>query len=53
MLLAVSCLAYSLTLKMAAVHSSEMLVDFYQTLLHYIPEGSTLQHYDESKQVME
>jgi hypothetical protein len=34
----ISCLAYSLTLKMEATSSSETLVDLQQTALHYIPE---------------
>jgi hypothetical protein len=38
----VSCLAYSLTLKMEAIYSSEMSVDFQWTTQHYIPEDSTL-----------
>jgi hypothetical protein len=38
----VSCLAYSLTLKTEATCSSEMLVDFQQTALCYIPGGQTL-----------
>lgn len=42
--LLVSCLADSLTLKMDAVHSSDMLVDFYQTTWCCNPEHSTLQN---------
>jgi hypothetical protein len=38
----VSCSAYSLTLKMEAMCSSEMSVDFQQATWYYIPEGSTL-----------
>jgi hypothetical protein len=38
----VSCLAYSLTLKMVATCSSETLVGFPRTTWHYIPEGRTL-----------
>jgi hypothetical protein len=37
-----SCLAYSSTLKMKAIRSSEMSVDFYRTTQAYIPEDSTL-----------
>jgi hypothetical protein len=39
----VSCSAYSVTLKMEAICSSETSVDFQQTTRHYIPEYSTLQ----------
>jgi hypothetical protein len=35
------CLTYSSTLNMEAVHSSETPVNLYQTILVYIPEGST------------
>jgi hypothetical protein len=35
--LVASCLAYSLTLKMEAVYSSETLVGFYWATKHYIP----------------
>jgi hypothetical protein len=38
----VSCLAYSLTLKMEATCSSKTSVDFQQTAWHYIPEDRTL-----------
>jgi hypothetical protein len=38
----VACSTYSSILKMEAVYSSGMLVDFFQTTQHYIPEGSTL-----------
>jgi hypothetical protein len=38
----VSYLAYSSTLKMEAVCSSEMLVDFHQATWHYIPEDRIL-----------
>jgi hypothetical protein len=34
--------AYSLTLKMEAAHSSEILVNFLQTAQHHVPENSTL-----------
>jgi hypothetical protein len=37
----VSCLAYSLALKMGATHSSETPADFQQTTQCYIPEDST------------
>jgi hypothetical protein len=37
-----SCSAYSSTLKMQAICSSEMLVDFQRTTRRYIPEDSTL-----------
>jgi hypothetical protein len=37
-----ACLAYSLTLKMEPVCSSKILVNFYQTMQHHIPEGSVL-----------
>jgi hypothetical protein len=40
----VSCLAYSLTLKMRATCSSEMLVDLHLATWHYIPEDRTLQN---------
>jgi hypothetical protein len=38
----VSCLAYSPTPKMEAIHSSETSVDFYHTTRCYVPEDSTL-----------
>jgi hypothetical protein len=38
----VSCLAYSVTLKMEATCSSKTLVDFQRTTWHYIPEDRTL-----------
>jgi hypothetical protein len=38
----VSCLAYSSTLKMEATCSSEMSVDFQQTVWRYIPDDRTL-----------
>jgi hypothetical protein len=38
----VSCSPYSAILKMEAMCSSEMSVDFQQTTWHYIPEDSTL-----------
>jgi hypothetical protein len=41
-LLLVSCLAYSLTLKIEATCSYEMSVDFGQHTRHYIPEDRTL-----------
>jgi hypothetical protein len=34
----VSCLAYYLTLKMDTICSSKSLVDFHQTMWHYIPD---------------
>jgi hypothetical protein len=40
--LLVSCLSYSSTLKMEAVHSSEMMVDVCQTAQLYILENNTL-----------
>jgi hypothetical protein len=39
----VSCLAYSLTLKMEAICYSDTLVNFQRTTQHYIPEDRTLQ----------
>jgi hypothetical protein len=39
----VSCSAYSSTLKMKAIFSSEMSLDFQWTILHHIPGDSTLQ----------
>jgi hypothetical protein len=39
----VSCSAYSSTLKMEVICSSETSVDFQQTTRHYIPEDRTLQ----------
>jgi hypothetical protein len=44
-ILLVACLAYFSTLKMDAVYSSEMSVNFYQTTWHHIPEDSTLLKY--------
>jgi hypothetical protein len=41
----VSCLAYSLTLKMEAMCSSEMSVDLQWTTRHYIPEDRTLHNH--------
>jgi hypothetical protein len=41
----VSCLAYSWTLKMEVICSSETSVDIQWTTWRYIPEGSTLQAY--------
>jgi hypothetical protein len=41
LLLLLGCLVYSLMLKMAAVHSSDMS-DFYQTTWHHSPEDSNL-----------
>jgi hypothetical protein len=41
----VSCVAYSLTLKMEAIYFSEMVVDFHHITQHYIPEDRTLQSY--------
>jgi hypothetical protein len=38
--LLVSCLAYSLIMKMEAIHSSETLVNLHQTRWHYIPANS-------------
>jgi hypothetical protein len=40
----VSCMAYSSTLKIEVICSSETSVDFQRTTRRYIPEGSTL-HY--------
>jgi starvation-inducible outer membrane lipoprotein len=37
-----SCLAYSLALKMEVTRSSEALVDFQQTIQHYIADNRTL-----------
>jgi hypothetical protein len=44
-LMLVSCLAYSLTLKMEATRSSKMLVDFQWITWCYIPEESTLHNH--------
>jgi hypothetical protein len=41
-LLLVSCLAFSSTLKLVAVRSSKISMNFYQTIRRYIPEDSTL-----------
>jgi hypothetical protein len=38
----VSCLAYSLNLKMEVIHFSKTLVHFHQSKWHYIPEDRTL-----------
>jgi hypothetical protein len=40
----VSCLPYSLTLKMAVILSSEMYADFQQTMWHQIMVDRTLQN---------
>jgi hypothetical protein len=40
--LLITCLAYSLALKMEAVHPFRMLVNFHQTTLRHIPEDRTL-----------
>jgi hypothetical protein len=37
----VSCSAYSSTLKMETIYSSEMSVEFQRTTRRYIPEDST------------
>jgi hypothetical protein len=37
-----ACLAYSLIMKIEAVHSSETSVNFYRTTRRHIPEGSTV-----------
>jgi hypothetical protein len=42
--LLVTYLAYSLTLKTEAIHSSETSVHFYRTTQHLIPEDSTFHH---------
>jgi hypothetical protein len=42
----VSCLAYSSTLKMEAICSSETSVDFQRTTWRYIPEDRTLHMYN-------
>jgi hypothetical protein len=42
LLFAIFCLAYSSTPKMEAIHSFEMLVDFYRTTLRYNPEDRIL-----------
>jgi hypothetical protein len=39
----IACLAYCLTLNAEAVCCSETSVNFYQTILHHIPEDNTLQ----------
>jgi hypothetical protein len=41
----VSCVAYSLTLKMETTCSSETLVEFQWTTWRYIPEDRTLHSY--------
>jgi hypothetical protein len=41
----VSCSAYSSTLKMETILSSEMVVDFQWTTQHYIPEDSTFHNH--------
>jgi hypothetical protein len=41
----VSCLAYSSTLKMEVMCSSEMSVDFHRTTGCYNPEDTALQNY--------
>jgi hypothetical protein len=38
----ISCLAYSLALKMEITYSSEILVNFQWTTWYYIPEDRTL-----------
>jgi hypothetical protein len=38
----VSCLSYSLVLKMEAIYSSETSVDFHQSTGRYIPEERTI-----------
>jgi hypothetical protein len=42
--LLVACLPYSLTLNTEAVCSFKISVNFYQIILHHIPEDSTLQN---------
>jgi hypothetical protein len=44
-LLLVSRLAYSLSLEMEAIHSSEISVNFYQTTWFHIPEDSIVHSY--------
>lgn len=39
------CLAFSLTLKMEVVHSSKIVVKFYQITWHHVQEGSTHSHH--------
>jgi hypothetical protein len=41
----VSCLVYSLTMKMEAIYSSETSVDFQSTIWRYVPEDITLQNH--------
>jgi hypothetical protein len=41
--LLVVCSAYSPTLKMVAIYSTEVLINFYQTIQCHIPEDKTLQ----------
>jgi hypothetical protein len=41
--LLVVCSAYPLTLKMEAIYSTEVLINFYQTTQCHIPEDNTLQ----------
>jgi hypothetical protein len=38
----ISCLAYSLTLKMEVTHSSEVSAEYQRTTRHYIPEDRAL-----------
>jgi hypothetical protein len=41
----VSCSAYSSTLKVEAMYSSEAAIDFQRTTWRYIPEDSTLHNH--------
>jgi hypothetical protein len=41
-----SCLAYSSTMKMVAIYSSETPVDFQRSTQHYVPEVRTLHNTD-------
>jgi hypothetical protein len=48
-----ACLAYSSAQKMEALHSSKILVNFYQITWYHIPQGGTLYSYycDKHKQM--
>jgi hypothetical protein len=49
----VSCTAYSSTLKMEAICSSEMSVDFHRTTWRYIPEDRILQNFHHFPQFLQ
>jgi hypothetical protein len=46
-------LAYSLTLKIEAAHSSEIRANFYQFTQHHIPEVSILEHHIPEVSILE